>query len=134
MSAPAPEIVPVVAVINTSEEISALLTVVLQMEGFRVVTAYVPDVKRGDVNLGDFLAEHRPRAVIWDIAIPYEANWGFFQAVAASEAGQTCRFVLTTTNKEALESLVGPTPAHELIGKPYDLDEVIRAVREALEA
>ena len=48
--------------------------------------------------------------------------------------GQTCRFVLTTTNKAVLERLVSPTPAHELVSKSYDLDALVAAVRRALEA
>jgi hypothetical protein len=42
------------------------------------------------------------------------------------------QFVLTTTNKPALEKLVGETDALEIIGKPYDLRQVVAAVRTAL--
>ena len=41
-------------------------------------------------------------------------------------------FVLTTTNKPALDALVGPTDALEIIGKPFDLDQLVAAVRRAL--
>jgi hypothetical protein len=41
--------------------------------------------------------------------------------------------VITTTNKPALESLVGENDALEIIGKPYDLARVIDAVRAALD-
>jgi hypothetical protein len=40
--------------------------------------------------------------------------------------------VLTTTNKRALDALVGRTPAQELVGKPFDLDALVQAVRRAL--
>jgi hypothetical protein len=52
--------------------------------------------------------------------------------VRSSEPVQQCRFVLTTTNKPALDTLVGETEALEIIGKPYDLDRVTAAVRDAL--
>jgi hypothetical protein len=40
--------------------------------------------------------------------------------------------VLTTVNKAALDLLVGPTPAFELVGRPYDLDHILQAVHRAL--
>jgi DNA-binding NtrC family response regulator len=42
-------------------------------------------------------------------------------------------FIITTTNKPALDKLVGETEAIEIIGKPYDLQQVVDAVRSALE-
>lgn len=123
----------VVAIVNTSEELSAMLAAVFRMEGFRTVVAYIPDLKRGQPSIEAFLAQNRPHVVVWDIAIPYEENWAFFQTVSQSEIGQRYRFVLTTTNKAALERLVGETPAHELVGKPFDIDEIVAAVRRAVD-
>jgi DNA-binding NtrC family response regulator len=40
--------------------------------------------------------------------------------------------LLTTTNKDALAECVGSTEALEIVGKPYDLDELLTAVRRAL--
>jgi DNA-binding response OmpR family regulator len=124
--------IPTLGLVNTSEEITDLLGAVFRMEGFRVVSAYVLDFKREQQDFEAFLRPHQPQVVIWDIAIPYKENWTFFQAVAQSEAAQGCRFVLTTVNKRALDGLVGETPAHELLGKPYDLDVIIAAVQRAL--
>lgn len=124
--------VPVVAVVNTSQEITELLQAVFQVEGFKVVTTFTLDIKRGQVDFEQFIQEHQPDAILWDVAIPYEANWAVFQEIATSPFGQQCRFVLTTTNKRALHSLIGEVPVHELIGKPFDLDEIIGAVRRAI--
>jgi DNA-binding response OmpR family regulator len=129
---PSSKPIPVIAVVNTSEEITDLLTVVFQMEGFRVVQAYTRDIKRGRLDFAALVQEHHPDVVLWDVAIPYEENWALFQTVQASAAGQTCRFVLTTTNKAALESLVGETPAREIIGKPFDLEEIVQSVQRAI--
>ena len=127
-----PDTAPLIAILNTSEEITRLLADVFQGEGFRTEVAYVLDIKRGEVDITDFLERHRPAVVVYDIAIPYDENWDVLQRIQQSEAGRRCRYVLTTTNKHALERIVGPTPAHEIVGKPYDLDELIDAVRRAL--
>jgi DNA-binding response OmpR family regulator len=124
--------VPVVAVVNTSQEITNLLEVLFQIEGFQVVTAFTLDIKEGRFDFDQLVRDHQPDAVVWDIAIPYEANWALFEQIAASPAGQRCRFILTTTNKLALRSLVGEVAVHELIGKPFDLDEIVGAVRRAM--
>ena len=125
---------PVVAVIDTSEDVVAFLTQVLAEEGYRPVAGYVTDFREGRQDLAAFLAAHRPAAIIWDIGFPYAPNWAFFQEAQASAAAQGGRFILTTTNKAALEDLVGPTPTHELLGKPYDLDQLLTAVQQAVAA
>jgi hypothetical protein len=40
--------------------------------------------------------------------------------------------VLTTTNKKRLEELVGPTDAFEIVGKPYDLEMIVGAVKASI--
>ena len=42
--------------------------------------------------------------------------------------------VLTTTNTKALHDIVGATEALEIVGKPYDLDELATIVRRSFEA
>lgn len=123
---------PVLGVINTSQEVRDLLTAVFEDEGYRVISTFTPQVKRGDPRFEDFIGRHQPVVIIYDVAIPYEENWQLFQTMYHSDAGQRTRWVVTSTNKRALESLVGPTPALELIGKPYDLEQIIEAVRRAV--
>ena len=42
------------------------------------------------------------------------------------------RFIITTTNLRVLEGLAGPTDAIELIGRPFDLGEILDRVALAL--
>jgi DNA-binding NtrC family response regulator len=124
---------PVLGIVDTSADIRDLLTMVFEEEGFCVVSAFVPEIKQEWPAIENFLRRHRPVAVIWDISIPYETNWRFFRCVEGSDAGRSTRYVLTCANKRALDELGGPTPTPEIIGKPYDLDRLIDAVRRAID-
>ena len=53
------------------------------------------------------------------------------QPVRALDIMTVFTLVLTTKNKRALDSLVGPTEVIEIVGKPFDLGEVFAAVRRA---
>jgi DNA-binding NtrC family response regulator len=124
---------PLIAVINTSIETIELIENTLEDEGFEVVAELIITFKRGTRDIAAFFAEHQPQVVIYDIAIPYEANWQFAleNVIPRSELAPQ-QFIFTTTNKAVLEMLVGPTPAIELVGKPFDLEEIIQAVRNAM--
>ncbi|HEX7124346.1 MAG TPA: response regulator [Thermodesulfobacteriota bacterium] len=121
-----------VAVLNASDDILELLRRMLEHEGLTTVTAHVDDVKRGRLDLIEFLEAHDPDVILYDIAPPYEDNWAFFRLVRATDAARGRTFIITTTNKQALEQLVGPVGAHEIVGKPFDVDAVLESVRQAL--
>jgi hypothetical protein len=72
--------------------------------------------------------------VLYDVAIPYEDNWYFFQqhVLSLGLLPPSC-FVLTTTNRTVLDILVGPTPAFEVVGRPADLGVILEMVQQALE-
>jgi DNA-binding NarL/FixJ family response regulator len=124
---------PLIAVFNSSEDTVELLRTALEAEGFQTVVGHIPDVKKGELDLIDFINHHTPAVVVYDISPPYDSNWRFLRLVRSSEPMQRRQFVITTTNKPALERLVGDNEALEIIGKPYDLRRVVDAVRAALD-
>ena len=121
-----------VAVFNSSEEVINLLKLVLEEEGFSVVSGHVPELKSGQQDIAAFFAEHDPQVIVYDVSLPYQANWQFFQWVQRLGQEQGRRFVVTTTNKRALDEIVGRTPAFELVGKPFDIDQIVAAVGRAM--
>ena len=123
---------PVIAVFNSSNDTVDLLRTVLEEQGFQTVAGHIPDLKKGELDLVAFIQHHAPSVIVYDISPPYDANWTFLRLVRSSEPVRDRRFVITTTNKPALDKLVGATEAIEIIGKPYDLQQVVAAVRSAL--
>lgn len=124
---------PLVAIINNAIESIELLNQALVDQGFATIEAYVIEFKRGMRDLDTFFHEHRPQAVIWDIAVPYIDNWKFFQThVLGRQLLPASCFVVTTANRMVLDLLVGPTDAIELIGSPSDLALIVAAVKRAI--
>jgi len=122
----------VVAVFNTSEDTTDLLRTVLEQAGFIVVTAFTTEVRSGRVDLEAFVRQHQPTVIVYDIAVPYEQNWRLFEHVRSRPACANIRFVVTTTNAEQVAKVAGSGPnIYEIVGKPCDLDLIVRATKEA---
>ena len=124
---------PVVAVLNSADDVIEMLRVALEGSGFAVVSAKLSEIQSGVMDLVAFVREHRPAAIVYDLPRPYEANWNFLRLLREVQFLNKLGWVLTTLDKAALEAAVGPAPVVQIVlGKPYGLDDVVAAVRQSL--
>ena len=126
-----------VAIFDASADTLDMLSTAISQEGYRTLEGSADVAKSGEMDFVAFIEEHKPDALIWDIAPPYDRHWHFFKLLRTSHLLDHCVIVLTTTNKEQLESLAGhdsDTGAIELVGKPYDIKAIVDAVTRGLHA
>jgi DNA-binding NarL/FixJ family response regulator len=130
---PDPKHEKVIAVVNSNEDTVDILRSCLQQHGFSsIVTGHIHDFKTGISDFPGFVAQHDPKVIVYDISIPYDQNWTFLRLLLDTDAMRGRKVVVTTTNKDRLEELVGPTEAIEIVGKPYDLERIVGAVESAI--
>lgn len=126
---------PVVALFNASDDTVEMVQRLLDASGIHcLVNRHFADLRKGVVDFGKYLREYDPQVVIIDISPPYEQNWAFFRTLRDDAAMKGRGLVLTTTNKERLDEEVGhDSLAIEVVGKPYDLEQIKTAISNAME-
>ncbi len=124
---------PVVAVVNTNPDLIEMLKAKIEAAGFVVLVIHVADIRAG-LDIGSVLSQHDPKVIVYDVVLPYDRNWRFFEHLRET-VFQNRRFVLTTPNKAGLQRYVGRDEAiFEVLDDRDDLDMIVQAVREAARA
>jgi DNA-binding NtrC family response regulator len=125
---------PVVGILNTNEDTVTMLRLYLERAGFVVVAAFTHRLRDGKLDFQRFVTEHEPKVIIYDLTIPYEQSYALFQHFSSRPVAREIQFVLTTTNVARVRAIAGSDlPLYEIVGKPYDLDQIVRAVTQAIE-
>ena len=131
MSRPSP---PVVAILNTNDDTVEMLRTMIESQGMVAVSAHVSDLRRGQLDFSGFIAEHDPQVVIYDVPPPYDRSWLFFEHLRSLPIMEKRKFVVTSTNPARLQQIASPDqPVHEIIGKPYDLQMIVDAVKKSID-
>src|SRR5918996_6569682 len=126
---------PVVAIFNSNDDLVELLRQLLEQAGFVTVTGHIDDVRRGELDLVNFVKQHQPNVIVYDLVPPYDRSWNYLYLLRDSEPLRGRPFVLTSVNAARAIEVVGQSEmVYEVIGKPLDLDQVIMAVKEASKA
>ena len=130
---PGPESATSVAIFNSHAEFIDALREALELEGLTSVTALLAEIQDGTLDLVAFLEAHDPRVIVYDLPRPYERHWNFLRLLKQTHGLRKSAWILTTTDKKALDAAVGASGVIEVIfGEPYGVREVVEAVHHAL--
>ena len=129
--APSKRKTPRVAVLNDSALTLSTIAKWFEIHGYGVATARLSEMRVAHLDVEHFVQTHRPDVIVYDVAMPYESNWDFLDVIRMLPALAGLPIVVTTSNKDALEELVGPTDTLQIVGKPDDLNALIARVEAA---
>jgi CheY-like chemotaxis protein len=119
-------------VLNDSARVLKMLCDWLQKQGHHCDTALLAEMPQAHEEVGRFILKHRPDVVIYDVGMPYASSWDLLEVIRTAPVLQSQPFVITTPNKQKLESEVGPTAALEIGGREDDLRRVSKAIDAAM--
>lgn len=118
---------PVVAIFNAGSDVVDLLRTFFEQKGFFVVTAGAEEIQHGGMDLEGFIRRHRPEAVVYEIAPPYDHNWAFLLNLTQERLLADIAVVPVTMNAwAAWLSVTGARHVYEI----HDLDRLLAAVRK----
>ena len=124
-----------VAVFISNDDVLDMLRTLFETAGFIVASGHVSDIKRGNLNLRDFITQHDPCVIVYDLVPPYDRNSMFLEHLRSDGLLRGRQFVITSANAAQAEAVLGTSEhVYEIVGKPLDLDQILMAVREASKA
>lgn len=122
-----------VVVFNASDDTVDMLTAFFRVLGLDAVGEAWPARNPLSIEVvQDFVRRHQPDVIVFDVSFPYDHNWMRYREFRQADGVRFIPIVLTTTNAKALHDIVGATEALEVVGKPYDLNELGMVVKGVL--
>jgi DNA-binding response OmpR family regulator len=113
-----------ILVIEDDQEIRDFLSLVLEAEGYAVRTA-----PNGAVGL-DLLRQETAALIVLDMRMPVMNGWDFVSAYRGRPGPHAPILVLTAARD--VEQTAREVQADRFLGKPFNLEEFLRVVRDAL--
>src|SRR5918993_4994074 len=98
---------PVVAILNSNDDLVEMMKTLIEKAGFTTVSGHVDEVRRGKLDLVNFVRQHDPRVIVYDLVPPYDRSWNYLLALRDSETMRGRPFVLTSVNAERAREVIG---------------------------
>ncbi len=112
---------PLILVADDDEMIVQVVTIVLEGEGYRVVSA------RNGVEALDAVAAERPALLLLDIRMPIKSGWDVAEELRNQNSPPLPIVMMTATMDAApWAAEIGATAC---LTKPFDLDHLVEVVR-----
>jgi DNA-binding NarL/FixJ family response regulator len=122
-----------VALLNSSEDVIARLREALDEGGFRTVAAHVADVQMGVLDLIAWMSETPADVILVDLPRPDGRALNFLRLLQHVDVLQRCGWILTTTHKDALETMLTAADGHPVVvGQPDIAGQVADAARRVM--
>ena len=129
----APRRPPVVAILNSNDDLVEMLKTLLEKAGYIAVSGHIDDVRRGRLDLLNFVRQHEPNVIVYDLVPPYDRSWQFLAGLKTSRSMQGRPFILTSVNAKRAREVVGMSDmVYEVVGKDEDLGKILNAIKEAI--
>jgi hypothetical protein len=122
----------IVALFNASDDTIDMIQNLLTTSGSdqTLIWCHFADLKKGIVDFGKYMDKHNPEVVIFDLSPPYDENWKFFKTMRDDQVMKGRGAVLTTTNKDRLDEVLGEDSlALEVVGRHRDLQQIDAAIK-----
>ena len=124
-----------VAIVNTTPDAIDMLRLVFEAAGFAVVSCFTHDIREGRTDFASFVAQHKPRVIVYDLAPPYEKNVRLFQHIRGMDVVQGTHFVITSVNPPNVREKFGRDEhIYEVVDREEDLMTLVQAVKQASRA
>lgn len=118
-----------VVAVNSEPALLNLVRELLQDERYNVTTSnFVPEIFA-------MIEALRPDLVLVDLAVGERAGWDLLAGLAEDAGTRGLPVLLTSTDPRLLERAVADPArygAHRAVLKPYDVDDLVAAVRELI--
>jgi DNA-binding NtrC family response regulator len=122
----------VVAILNSNDDVVEMLRNLVEQAGYVSVHGHIDDVRRGKLDLLNFIRQHDPSVIVYDLVPPYDRSWKYLESLRHTDYMDGRQFVLTSVNAARAREVVGASEmVYEIIGKPVDLDAIATAIKEA---
>lgn len=123
-----------IAILSADAHTASRLQMALEEAGFETETARIDEIRSGELDLLTFFEEHDPDLVVYELTPPYPQSLTFMRLLQSVPMARHRRWMLATTDRDAVIELLGPTDAVvEVPARGEDAGALVQAVRRKLE-